>query len=73
MKQTILEYITEKKFEYAGELLVNTDYSVKMIAEMLSYRQSASFIRKFRQYYGITPLEYRNLNVGKAEGEEREE
>ena len=72
-KQTILEYITEKKFEYAGELLVNTDYSVKMIAEMLSYRQSASFIRKFRQYYGITPLEYRNLNVGKAETEEWEE
>lgn len=58
--QNISDYITGKRFEYAAELLQNTDYSVKVIAETLGYSQSANFSRKFRQHYGVTPVEYRN-------------
>lgn len=57
---TISGYITEKRFAYAGELLLETDYTVNAIAELLGYSQARSFIRKFRQYYGMTPIEYRN-------------
>lgn len=46
----ISDYITDKKFEYAGELLRNTDYQVQEIAEMLGYTQTTNFTRKFRQY-----------------------
>ena len=60
MNCTISGYITEKRFAYAGELLLKTDYTVNTIAELLGYSQARSFIRKFRQYYGMTPIEYRN-------------
>lgn len=58
--QKISDYITEKRFEYAVELLEKTDYRISEIGEMLGYTQTSSFIRKFRQYYNMTPLEYRN-------------
>ena len=56
----ISDYINDKKFEYAAELLLRTDYRVSEIAEMLGYAQSTNFTRKFKQYFGITPGEYRN-------------
>ena len=58
--RTISDYVTEKKFGYASELLLTTDYSVQKIAAMTGYSQTASFVRKFKQYYGTTPVEYRN-------------
>ncbi len=55
----ISEYITDKKYFYVRELLLDTDYSVQKIADMMGYNQTTSFIRKFKQYYGMTPNEYR--------------
>ena len=60
--RTISDYVTEKKFGYAGELLRTTNYSVQKIASMTGYSQPASFIRKFKQFYSMTPVEYRNCN-----------
>lgn len=60
MDCTISEYVTEKKFAYACTLLAETDFSVQQIAEKVGYSQTNSFIRKFRQIHGMTPLEYRN-------------
>ncbi|MBQ8815554.1 MAG: helix-turn-helix transcriptional regulator [Lachnospiraceae bacterium] len=71
--RTISDYVTEKKFGYAGELLLTTDYSVQKIASMTGYSQPASFIRKFKQYYGMTPVEYRNSGGGSRDTEEETE
>ncbi len=60
MNCTISSYITEKKLAYAGDRLLTTDESVSSIAETLGYSQATSFIRKFKQFYGVTPAEYRN-------------
>lgn len=60
MNCTISEYITIKKFEYAGKLLLETEETIQTIAQILGYAHTTSFIRKFKQYYGMTPLEYRN-------------
>ena len=69
---TISAYITEKKFVYASELLLTTDNSVSMIAEMLGYSHARSFIRKFGQYYGVSPIEYRNqIKQRKESGDEK--
>ncbi|MBQ8814520.1 MAG: helix-turn-helix transcriptional regulator [Lachnospiraceae bacterium] len=65
--RTISDYITEVKFAYAGELLRETDYSVSRIADILGYSQAANFIRKFKQYFGVTPVEYRVINRKGAE------
>ena len=70
VNRTISDYIAEKKFAYAQELLLTTDYSVQKIASMTGYSQPASFIRKFRQYYGMTPVEYRNTAGGSNRSKE---
>ncbi len=67
MNCTISGYITQKKFAYAGEQLIVTDESISVIAEKLGYSQATSFIRKFKQFYGVTPTEYRSQNRQDAE------
>lgn len=57
--RTISDYITEKKFLYVCELLTETEESVKDIAFLVGYSHSVSFMRKFRQLHGMTPVEYR--------------
>jgi len=70
--RTLLDFITEKKFVYAGELLENTDFSIKKISEMMHYSQTASFARKFKQYYGMNPMEYRSAAREKDNGLDEE-
>ncbi len=67
MNCTISGYITEKKLAYAGDRLLTTDESISSIAESLGYSQATSFIRKFKQFYGVTPTEYRNHNRKQAD------
>lgn len=55
----ISDYITEKKISYACKLLSETNSSVKEIASLTGYSSPISFIRKFRQDKGMTPMEYR--------------
>ncbi|MDD3170077.1 MAG: helix-turn-helix transcriptional regulator [Eubacteriales bacterium] len=45
----ISDYITDKKFIYVKELLLETKNSVQTIADMLGYNQTTSFKRKFKQ------------------------
>ena len=63
----ISDYINEKKFEYAAELLKGTSYRIADIAGMLGYMQTSSFIRQFRNYYGMTPREYRDSIAAEEE------
>ena len=56
-----------KKFEYAAELLKGTSYRIADIAGMLGYMQTSSFIRQFRNYYGMTPREYRDAFAAEEE------
>ena len=62
MDRTVSNYIAEKKFDYARKLLLETDDSIGTIAKKLGYSQATSFIRKFKQIYGITPSEYKIQN-----------
>jgi len=57
--KNISDYITEKKFAYACQLLKDTELSVKEITVITGYSHPYSFGRKFKQLYGMTPGEYR--------------
>lgn len=54
------EYIILSKIEYAMNLLQNSDMSVKMIAEQLSFTYTPHFSERFRHYTGYSPVEFRN-------------
>lgn len=60
------QYLMEKKMSYAKALLRTTDLSILQIAEELRYASVSYFIKKFKDLFGITPLQYRRENGGKV-------
>ncbi len=51
---------------YAKALFRTTDLSVLQIAEELRYASISYFIKKFKDLFGLTPLQYRRENGGKV-------
>lgn len=57
--QTILEYITNYRFERACELLKQPEYKVKDVSSKVGYENTSYFCSVFTKRFGITPNEYR--------------
>lgn len=54
-----IQYVTMIRMDRAKELLVNSDKQVKDIVAEIGYIDVANFVRKFKNYEGITPGQYR--------------
>ena len=52
------DYLLMLRMEKAKELLAHTDESIKEISADVGYYDSSGFIRRFKQYSSITPLQY---------------
>lgn len=61
--QNFSDYVLQVRMEKALELLRNPHYRIYEIGELMGYNYVKNFSRAFRDYYGISPREYRN---GKA-------
>ncbi len=59
MRMSPLEYLTLLRVEHSKELLRGTEKSIKDIAAEVGYYDASSFIRRFKQMTGVTPLQYR--------------
>ncbi|MFC3562993.1 AraC family transcriptional regulator [Pedobacter jamesrossensis] len=46
----------------AEELLIHTDYSMSMIAEILGFEQANSFTSSFKRSKGVSAVEFRKIN-----------
>lgn len=57
---TVTGYILSVRMNRAAYLLVNTDESVVDIAREVGYVDCGYFHKRFRTFFGVTPLEYRN-------------
>lgn len=55
----LMDYITEKRLEYACEQLRSSTLPVKDIAEASGYPDSSYFARVFRRKVGMSPVDYR--------------
>lgn len=53
------QYILQKKIETAKNMLLETDMSIKAIAEMLRFADSHHFSNTFKKQTGIAPVEFR--------------
>lgn len=53
------EMVIEQRYLAARELLDQTDESIISIALELGYSSSTNFVRAFRHFTGITPMQYR--------------
>lgn len=59
MNTNFSDYVATLRMEKAGELLTNTNLKVYEIASLIGYRYLPYFSRQFKDYHGMTPLEYR--------------
>lgn len=59
---TITEYINQKRMKYATILLMTTNERIQEISEKTGYLSPHSFAMAFRNYYGTSPAEYREVN-----------
>jgi two-component system, response regulator YesN len=56
---TFSSYLTKVRIENAKKLLLNTDYSVLTISDMVGYDQPGYFSKVFKKYSGKTPGKFR--------------
>ncbi|MBW5445202.1 helix-turn-helix domain-containing protein [Cohnella sp. CFH 77786] len=58
---SLSDYITQCRMSEAQRLLIETDYPVKRIAEMVGYPENSKhFYTIFKKHFGKTPDNYRN-------------
>ena len=55
----IHEYVQKVRMEKAKELLDDTQLKIQEISEMLGFKDKNYFSKAFRNYYSISPSEYR--------------
>lgn len=62
MKCTPGQYIIRYKIDKAKKLLANTELTIKEIANECGFYDSAHFVRCFKNFEKITPIQYRKSN-----------
>lgn len=56
---TIWNYLTSVRMEKARELLLSAPFKIYQIAHEVGYEDHVHFSQVFKEYYGITPMEYK--------------
>ncbi len=55
------DYLTEKRMRRAAQLLAAPEGKVYRIAAQCGYADTSNFIRVFKRFYGVSPMEYREV------------
>ena len=58
-----IAYLIQYRLSQAAEQLYTTQKSISSIAEETGFTNSSYFCRKFRQYYHVSPKEYRKKKI----------
>lgn len=56
-----MQFILQKRICNAEALLLNTEYNINEIAQIVGYDNSLYFSRMFKKIKGISPSEYRKI------------
>ncbi|MDK2809162.1 MAG: two-component system, response regulator YesN, partial [Clostridiales bacterium] len=62
----IYEYVQKVRMERASELLLDDSLKIQWIAERLGFADSNYFSKAFRNYYGMTPSQFRKNKIEKG-------
>jgi two-component system response regulator YesN len=60
----IYEYVLRVRMEKARELIADPTVKIHSIAQMLGYSDNNYFSKAFRNYFGISPSDYRCTLIG---------
>ncbi len=62
MGMTFLDHLTQRRIAEAKELLTRTSLKISDVAFEVGYAHQSYFGRKFRQFTGLTPVQFRKAN-----------
>ncbi len=68
MQTGFKEYLNGLRFDYAKKLLIYSDLTVWQICTDCGFNDYPNFIRRFKSRFGVSPTEYRKLNVNQSNG-----
>lgn len=54
-----LQYINQKKIQFASELVIKTDFKLNEIAHLSGFIDLPTFSKSFKKYFGISPNQIR--------------
>ena len=57
--KTFHQVLSEKRLNFAANILLTTNRSANSIASEVGYAKNSSFYKDFLSYFGVTPAEYR--------------
>lgn len=60
-----MEYVNEYRIKQAIYFLENSDLPVMEIGLECGYNNTGNFLREFKKYTNMTPLQYRKLFLSK--------
>ena len=60
MGKTYSEYLNVLKLDYAKELLMTTDLKICDVGFECGFTSHSNFLRLFKDYFSVSPLQYRN-------------
>ena len=58
-----LQYIKNRRIEYAKELILSSMCTIASAGELSGFTDASYFIREFRRATGLTPGEYRQTHT----------
>jgi two-component system response regulator YesN len=58
-----VNYLKRIRIDKAKELLIGNDFKVYEVAQRVGYPDSKQFAKTFRSIMGISPIEYREMNI----------
>lgn len=59
MKVSPVEYIQNLRVKKAKELLLNSNFTILQISQMVGYEHTSSFTKVFKNLEKISPVEFR--------------
>ena len=63
IRQSPISYLIQYRLKKAAKLLAATEMKVITISEQCGFHDVPYFCRKFKEVYGISPIEYRKNNL----------
>jgi AraC-like DNA-binding protein len=71
-QRTVTDYVNELRVGLASRLLMDTELSILEICLRSGYENASNFNRRFREYRGMTPREFRDAHRESGGPHERE-
>ena len=62
MGMTLLEFLTKYRMHMAKQLILNTEFNLSKIAEMVGYNDVGYFSKCFKKYYHVSPKQMTKKN-----------